>query len=278
MKNVREYFKPTTPEEAVRLFREQPGHGAYIAGGTQVAAVKDPSIEYLVDLTYCGLNAIQEQDGYICIGACATLEDLVQSELIKAFASGILADVARWTGSVQRRNSATIGGGLILRQDLVLPLLALEAELEIVGDGERIIPLTELYTASGLNLQPGELIKTCRVSTAFREASANTRHMTRTRQDVSLISVAAVIHSQGDMCQKARLAVAPVISGVIRVPEAEALLEGQAVTEGTIHTAAATLIQTVQPVDDYCASASYRKKMFGVYTTRALYTCFNIRN
>lgn len=276
MKNVKEYFKPATPEEAIRLFREQPGKGEYIAGGTQVAAAKDPSNEYLVDLTCCGLNGIQEQDGHVCIGACTTLEELLQSDLIGTFASGILAEVACWTGSRQRRNSATVGANLVLQQELALPLLALEAQLVIAGDGERTVSLSEFYTSNGNILQNGELITACRVPGEFREAVANVQRMNRTRQDVPLISVAAVTLVNEGVCQKARLAVAPVVCGITRVASAEAILEQKPVTKDVISNAVEALTHEVQPVDDYRASAGYRQKMFGVYTTRALGKCFHI--
>lgn len=276
MKNVKAYFKPETPEEAVRLFQDQPGKVAFIAGGTRVAAAKDPSIEYLVDITYCGLDSIQEQNGQLCIGACTTLGNLVQSEVTQNFAAGLLAEVAAWTGSLQRRNSATVGGNLIRCQDMALPLLSLEAQLVILGNGERTVSLADFYASPTEHLREGELLKECIVSGEFRNARGAAQRLSRTRQDVSIIGVAAVVLQANGTCEKACIAVGPVENGVMRVADAEMLLKGQAVTGEIVHQAAETVAQVVQPLDDFRAGAEYRKKMLGVYTKRALRQCLNI--
>ncbi len=275
MRNIKAYFKPTSVEEAVQLLRDYPGKGICIAGGTRVAVAKDPSLDYLVDLTYCGLNYIQDQDGQLRLGACTTLEEITQSELVKRFATGILVEVARWLGSMQLRNSATLGGNIVSKDDLALPLIALDAQLVVVGKEQRTIPLTEFYLQTGNLLGKGEIIKTCLIPAEFRHAIGNALRLSRTRQDVSLVGVAVVLLIENEKCQKARLAVEPVISGIARVPQAEALLEGQTITENLISKVAETVVQTVQPIDDFRVSAAYRRQMFGVYTKRVLSKCLN---
>lgn len=276
MRNVKAYFKPATPSEAVQLLRTQPGQGQYLAGGTRVAAAKDPALDYLVDLTTCGLNYIREQDGQLRIGACTTLAELIQSDLIGAFANGILAAAGRWTGSVQLRNSATVGGRIMSTDDLVLPLLTLDAQLVLVGETERTVPLAALAGNPGEYLHKGELIKECILPGEFRQAAGRVLRMSQTSQDVTLIGVAVTAVTANGICQKARIAVKPVISGVMRVPQAEALLEGQPITAERINIIAETVAQAIQPVEDYRASAAYRRKMSSVYVKRALSECFKI--
>jgi carbon-monoxide dehydrogenase medium subunit len=272
MKNIKEYFKPTTIEDAVALIREHSGKGKYIAGGTHVAVERDPSLDYLVDITYCGLNSISETNGQLQIGACTTLEELNQSKRIRSFATGILAETACWTGSIQLRNSATVGGSIVSMSDIALPLIALDAQIIAVGEGERTISLGEFYE-NGNTLRKGELIKACVLPGELRQATGSALRMSRTRQDVSIVGVVAVLIIQAGICKKARLAVEPVVSGITRVPQAETLLEGQRVTDGLINKVAKTVTQAVQPVDDYRASAAYRRKMIGIYTKRALGCC-----
>jgi len=290
MKNVKEYFKPATVQEAVTLLQQHPGNAACIAGGTHIAVVKDPSIEYLVDITYCGLNAIRREERDIRIGACVTLEELQQSDVVRGIANGILADVACWTGSVQRRNSATVGGSLVLQQDIVLPLLALDAQLVIMGTAERIIPLTEFYTNSGIALQPGEIITECRIPTDFQNACGAVQRQSRTRQDVTITAVATVVTIADNICQNVRIATtpmksdvspmksddSPMKSGIRRVSAAEQQLQGQPATPDTIAKTVAALMQEIDPVDDHRASADYRRKVLGVYTRRALEQCFGL--
>lgn len=273
MRHVETYFKPATIEEATALLYQYGDSARCLAGGAYVTQQNDPAVKYLVDITYCGLNSIQEQDGQVCVGACATLEDLSQSDLLKSFASGILCEVAGWTGSWQLRNSTTAGGSLVLRQDLALPLLALDAQLVLVSDVERIVPLAECYRQNGEFLHKAELIKECRIPTVFRDAIGKAQRMSRTRQDISLIGVAAMVKQNQGVCQTARIAVGPVATGITRVPAVEALLEGQTVTPDLIARAVEQLTQDVQPIEDFRASAEYRRKMMGIYTKRIISEC-----
>ncbi len=273
MRNITQYFKPKTVEEALKLFRETPGKGQFIGGGTQVAIDRDPSLEYLVDLSCCGLNHIEEKDGYVRIGACATLEDVNESDLMKSFANGVIREVARWTGSTQLRIGGTVGGSLVVKADVALALMAVEAQVVIAGDSERTVPLADFYTDQGTVLAEGEVIKEVNVPVEFRDAAAKALRQSRTLQDVSTVGVATVLLQENGNCKKARIAVLPVVSGVSRVPEAEAQLEGSAVSDDVIQKVANAVSENMQAVDDFRASADYRKKVIGVYTKRALAAC-----
>ena len=298
MKHLANYFKPTAAQEAVNLFRQQPGKSRYIAGGTTVAAQSDPSIETLIDITYCGFDRIIEEDGALRIGACVTLETLRQSELIRAYACGMLAAVAGWTGSVQRRNSATIGGSIVTRADIALPLIALDAELLVVRDTQQIVAapdftdpgevkmeeesltqeiravsLAEFYAADCGGLHGGELIEEIRMPAAFRRAAAHALCMSRTKQDRPLAAVAAALLFDGERCQTARMAVSPVACGARRAPSVEQMLAGAMLTDERIQQAAEAAAQTADVVEDFRASAAFRAQMLGVYARRVLVAC-----
>lgn len=277
MKHVKEYWKPATIQEAVTLLQEHPGTAVCLAGGTHIAVVKDPAIEYLVDLTSCGLNTIQQDDTTIRIGACVTLEELRTSEAVRSLAGGILAEVAGWTGSAQRRNASTLGGSLVMRRDIALPLLALDAQIVIIGKAERVVPLAALYANSGTALQPGEIITECRIDAALTDLSGAVQRQSRTRQDISIAAVATVVTRAGDQCTNAAIAVAPVEAGMGRVPAAEQHLKDQTISADIITGAVNALRETIQPITDHRASAEYRRHVLGVYTQRALTQCFNIK-
>ena len=298
MTQIANYFKPTAAQEAVNLFRQQSGKSRYIAGGTTVAAQSDPSIETLIDITYCGFDRIIEEDGALRIGACVTLETLRQSELIRAYACGMLAEVAGWTGSVQRRNSATIGGSIVTRADIALPLIALDAELIVVCDTQQIVAtpdftdpgevkmeeesltqeiravsLAEFYAADCGGLHGGELIEEIRMPAAFRRAAAHALCMSRTKQDRPLAAVAAALLFDGERCQTARMAVSPVACGARRAPSVEQMLAGATLTDERIQQAAEAAAQTADVVEDFRASAAFRAQMLGVYARRVLAAC-----
>ncbi len=295
MNKITQYFKPTTIQEAVKLYHQYPGKARYIAGGTKVAAQRDPAVEHLIDITFCGLDRIVEEDGELRIGACVTLETLRQSPLLKNFAGGIVADVASWTGSVQLRNSSTVGGCVIAKGDIALALMALDARLLVVqdtdkivampdfntgdgvemGEGEltreiRLIPLAEFYAERCGSLHEGELIEEIRIPSAFHHAKAVALRMSRTRQDVSIAAIAAAVLVENGMCQTARIAASPVACGIRRLIEAERLVEGVSLTNEHIEQVASLVGQTADVVEDFRATAAFRRHILGTYTKRAL--------
>lgn len=295
MKKITHYFKPATIQEAVKLFHQYPGKSRYIAGGTKVAAQRDSSVERLIDITCCGLNRIVEEDGELRIGACVTLEALRQSPLLKDFAGGILPDVAKWTGSVQLRNSSTIGGNLIAKGDIALVLMALDARLLVVQDTEkivampdfntgdgvemeegaltreiRLIPLSEFYAEHCGSLPEGELIEEIRIPSRFRHAKAAALRMSRTRQDVSMAAMAVAAFVDNGKCQTARIAASPVACGIRRLVEAEKLVEREPLTQERIEQVAAQIAQTVDAIEDFRATAAFRRHLLSIYAKRAL--------
>ena len=210
----------------------------------------------------------------------------------------MLAAVAGWTGSVQRRNSATIGGSIITRADIALPLIALDAELIVVRDTQQIVAtpdftdpgevkmeeesltqeiravsLAEFYAADYSGLHGGELIEEIRIPAAFRRAAAHALCMSRTRQDRPLAAVAAALLFDGERCQTARMAVSPVACGARRLPPVEQMLAGAMLTNERIQQAAEAAAQTADVIEDFRASASFRAQMLGVYARRVLAAC-----
>lgn len=295
MNNITHYFKPTTIQEAVKLFHQSPGKSRYIAGGTKVAAQRDSSVERLLDITCCGLNRIVEEDGEVRIGACVTLEALRQSSLLKDFAGGILLEIAKWTGSVQLRNSSTIGGSLIAKGDIALALMALDARLLVVQDTEkivampdfnasegvemeegaltreiRLIPLAEFYAEHCGSLHEGELIEEIRVPSRFRHAKASALHISRTRQDVSIVAMAVAAFVDNGKCQTARIAASPVACGIRRLVDAEKLVEREPLTQARIAEIAEQIAQTADAIEDFRATAAFRRHILGTYAKRAL--------
>lgn len=274
MRNIKAYLKPTSIHEAVNLLRVSPSKTRCIAGGTYVAATPDPEIEFLVDITGSQLNYLCDQGETVRIGACTTLEEIAQSDALKTFAGGILTEAARWTGSIQFRNAATLGGHLAMQAEIALPLIALDAQVVIVGDGERALSLEEFYGNGGKATLRNHLIKECVLPGASRHAVANIIRMSRTHQDAALVAVAVAAWRDQQDCQTVRIAVMPVTTGITRLPHAEAVLEGKNVTEKQIADAVEIAVKEVTPIHDFRASAAYRRKIIGVYAKRALSACF----
>ena len=230
MKNVKEYFKPTSPAEAVKLLREHPGKGAFIAGGTNLVVEKDPTLDYLVDVHHLGLEYIREDADAIRIGAATTIEQLYKSQLANTLAGGLFAQVASWFASKQIRNVATIGGNVaegLSAADTVPPLMTTDAQIVLLGETERTLSIMDFFRKEGGTVLNQELVKEFIIPKEFQQAYGKFLKNTKTREDISIVSVTTVVLMDGDVCQKARIALGAVAPTPIRLPQAEAMLEGR---------------------------------------------------
>jgi aerobic carbon-monoxide dehydrogenase medium subunit len=280
MKNITAYFKPTSIKEAVALLREHPGKGRFIAGGTNIVVAKDPTLDYLVDVHQLGLDYIREDGDLICIGAAATIETLYHSALANILAAGLFAQIASWFAGKQIRNVATIGGNVaegLSGADTIPALLALDAEAVVVGDTQRIAPVADLLNPTGGARLQDELLTEFRISKAFQSARGAFLKNAKTREDISIVSVTTVVTMDGPRCRNARIALGAVAPTAVRVPPAERLLHDQIPTPELIAHVADAVVERIHPIDNFRATAAYRREISRVYTRRALSACCGLQ-
>jgi xanthine dehydrogenase small subunit len=86
----------------------------------------------------------------------------------------------------------------------------------------------------------------------------------------SIVTVAVHLLRDGGRVVSARIALNGVGPHPIRAANAEALLEGNALTPATIEKVAEAAAQECEPFTDAVASEWYRRKMTAVYVKRAL--------
>jgi carbon-monoxide dehydrogenase medium subunit len=279
MKNIKEYFTPTSLHDALTLLRDHPGNGKFIAGGTNIVVDKDPTLDYLVDLHHLGLDYIIEENDQIRIGACTTIEEIYRSKLLNTLANGLLAQMASWFGSTQIRNVATIGGNIaegLSAADTAPLMLAMDAQAILVGEGERTVAMAEFFRKDGGTVMKNELLKELIIPKEFQQAAGKFLKNCKTREDISIVSVTTTVIQHDSRCEKVRIALGAVAPVPIRIPEAESLLEGQEPTKERILRVAETVADRIQPIDNFRASAQFRKEISRVYTQRALYECLNL--
>jgi CO/xanthine dehydrogenase FAD-binding subunit len=233
------------------------GDGAVVlAGGTEVmpritTAAHD--IERLVSLRHAGLAGIDVDGDRVMIGAATTLA-AVGADPRLAFLEPVIESIA----SPSIRNLATVGGNLFVEQpygDLAVALLALDAELDVAGQGGTDrralgdVPAGHVVTAVRFAL-PGEL----------RYAKA----MRRRLNSASIVTVAAVL---GDA---PRLALGGAGRKPIRSPAAEAVLAAGPLDRERAEAAGRAALDDAEPFTDAYASAWYRARVLPVHVRRAL--------
>ena len=271
-----EFFEPTTLAEASRLFAQE--HAQLLAGGTDLVigmkALTEMPQSVISLQKIPGLTGITtEADNSISIGAMAKVREVELSADIQQHHTA-LAEGASEIGSIQIRNLATIGGNIAHASpaaDTVAGLLVADAQVDIASaDGERTVPINELFTGPGQTvLTPGEIITRFRLPSPA-SGSHYIKHKIREVMDLAFIGVAASINLDNGTITDARIGLAAVAPTPIRATEAENLLNGNAPTAELVEQAGAAAAAASSPISDLRCSAEHRKEMVDVLTRRTI--------
>jgi carbon-monoxide dehydrogenase medium subunit len=266
-------------DEALALIAS--GNAQVIAGGTDLLVERKmgsagPAL--LVDVSRVPeLKGIRWTDAGLEIGAATTHTEIARCPLV-ASSCPVLAEAARAIGAIQTRNLGTIGGNLVTcvpSMDSGPALLALDASVRLASRGRRRrIPLASFFLGPRKTaLMPGELLASIIVpSETVATPTCFLKFGLRKGQALALVNVAAgfsIDPVQGTV-RAPRIALGAVAPTVMRAPSAEAYLAGRPWTLDAAAEAARIAATEARPIDDFRASAAYRRKLIAVLTRRAL--------
>lgn len=269
------FFEPTTLAEASRLFAEE--HAQLLAGGTDLVigmkALTETPQSVISLQKIPGLAGITTYGDSINIGAMTKVREVELSADIQQHHTA-LAEGAAEIGSIQIRNLATIGGNIAHASpaaDTVAGLLVADAQVDIASaDGERSVPIDELFTGPGQTvLTPGEIITRFRLPKPA-SGSHYIKHKIREVMDLAFIGVAAAVNLDNGTITDARIGLAAVAPTPIRATEAEELLRGNAPTPELLEQAGETAAAGCSPISDLRCSAEHRREMVNILTKRTL--------
>ncbi len=275
-------YQPTSLKEASRLLKDKGQGGYFLAGGTDlVIAIKEKGLvpKYVVDLKKIpGLSGIREQaDGSIGIGALTTMRELETHPLLNS-KYPFLCQSAAEVGSIQIRNRATVGGNMANATpsaDVAPSLIALNGMAKIAGaTGERRVSLEEFFRGPGQTIMDSDEILTAIVipKTSPRLVGDYIKFSPRDMMDLAYVGI-AVAYTLGEKekrCNGVRIVLGAVAPTPIRARRAEALLEGQLLTEELAMKVGSAAAQESKPISDVRSSADYRRAMVETMTKRAL--------
>lgn len=263
----RTYFAPTSETELAELMAQHPD-ATLVAGATDVGlwvTKQHRLLETVISLNAIeSLKSIDQNGSHLRIGAMVSYSD-AWAELAKLHSD--LGELVRRIGSVQVRNSGTIGGNIANGSpigDTPPPFIALGAQLELASaKGSRLIALEDFFIEYGKqDLRAGEyvravLIPALRTNTLFRTYKVSKRF----NQDISALCAAFAISIQDGNIADARIAYGGMAGTPKRAGNCEAALIGSAWAEETINDAANALIEDFTPLTDMRASDAYRMKV-----------------
>lgn len=249
-----------------------------LAGGTDVFTkmkLRRLLPQRLIDIKKIpGLDGISQDEAGLHIGALATAQAIAScAEVSGRFPA--ISQAAAVLGTLQIRNSATIGGNLANASpsaEFAPPLLALGASLECAVCGsQRSIPVEEFFVGPGKTaLRRDELITEIRVPKPRPGArSIYLKHSLR-RMDVAVASAAVMLVLERDVCVDARIALGAVAATPFRARRAEAAMRGQTISSVLLEEVARLAAEESAPIDDLRAQAGYRRKLVAMLVGKGL--------
>ncbi len=277
---VREYFSPTSLDEAKELLTTAPGPARTLAGGTDllVQMLEEPSPEIrVVSLRHIkALREIcQDQKGEIFVGAMVTHAEVAESPLLKRCLPA-LAKASGMVGSPSIRNMATIGGNICNASpsaDTAPPLLAYNVKAIIWGPtGEKGVSIEDFFTGPSTNiLKTGEILKGFLLRPEKGLIAAYSKLGTRKAMEIAIVNVCvSMIVEKNNYCSKIRIALGAVAPTPIRAKRAEDTLRDKKITPELIKKTAKVAVSETKPISDIRASADYRKEMIGVLVEKTI--------
>ena len=266
------YQRPSSLRELLQLRADHPD-AQVVAGCTDVGlwvTKQHRRFSRVLDVTAAAeLRAITQTEGWLRIGAAATLEEAFAA--LQAQWPQLHRFAARFAG-LPVRNSGTLGGNVANGSPIgdSMPLLiALGAQVVLASvRGGRSLPLEALYTGYRQNVMaPDELL--VRIDVPLPPASSATRHLRaykvskRQDDDISAVCLVLQVTVEHGTVTSARIGAGGVAAVPARAVQTEAALTGQPWTAATVQTAASVLQAEFSPISDMRASGSYRKHLLG---------------
>ncbi len=274
-----EYLEPTSIDEALLMLNQRKNEAKVMAGGTDLMPLMRDKIivpKCIVDINRLSkLEFVRESENEIRIGALTRLRTIEASLLIQERLP-VLAEAAERIGSIQVRNVATIGGNLVNASpaaDMAPPLLVYEAAVRLRSKtGQREIPLSEFFVGvKKVAIGDDELLTDIIVPKPSHHTGGGFLKIgNRNALTISIASAAACVTLEKPKRCKVRIALGSVASTPVRARKAEALLEGQDITDRAIREASEQVIEEIDPISDLRASAEYRREISKVLVKRTL--------
>ena len=281
-----EFLEPADVAEASRMLA---AHGddcrAYAGGTALLLAMRQRLVSPTHVVSLANIAALKgvrfDAKTGLRIGALTRHAELaVAPEVAQHYP--ILAHMAAHLANPQVRNQGTLGGNLCYGDPATDPptcLLALDAEIEIGSSrGTRRVAIgdffVDYYTTA---LEPDELLVAVHVPPPAADAIGHyTRFLRTPAEHRPLVNTAITARRSGGVAGAVRLALGASTPIPARVPRAEALLEGKAVTSELAAEAAAAAAEDIFAISDARGDEAYRRAMVRVVVRRTLAALFDL--
>ncbi len=272
------FFAAPASEASLRALLQRHAGATLLAGGTDAGlAVTKQLIEPREVIwlgRVAGLSSVERDEARLILGAGASLT--AAAPHLAALAPD-LGEILRRFGSVQVRNSGTVGGNIANASpigDLAPCLIALGATLELAGaDGVRTLPLEDFFIAyKRQDRKPAEYVRRVLIPIPHATRQLKSYKVSkRLDEDISAVLGAFAFDLDGRRIASARIGFGGMAGTPARARQTEAAITGADLDSPATWEAALTaLTDDFAPIDDHRASAAYRRLVAGNLMRKAL--------
>lgn len=282
-----EYLNPKDPAELGGMLAQYGSEARILAGGTDLLVqMKDGALapKYVIDIGRLGLaNLSFDEENGLVIGTAAKMDELLRLPVVKQ------RYPALWTatetvGARQIVAMSSLGGNICNASpaaDTPPPMVAYDAEVLLsTGTASRTMPLLDFILGNRKTaLEKGEFLE--RITMPAPAAnSGSAYHHFRVRGGMEIAMVSATVNLQVDpetgTVQDSRVVLGVVAPTPVRATAAEQLIANQVPSEELLRSAAEACADASKPIDDFRASADYRKEILKVLFERAFVEAYDM--
>lgn len=277
-----DYYRAGSIDEAISLLGEHSdGDTEILAGGhsllpTMKSGLSSP--DTVIDISRVNeMSGISVGSDTITIGATTNYAEVADSDEVWESAT-CLAEAVSAIGDKQVRNRGTVGGNIAHADpasDLTGAFLASNGTVVVQGpDGERRIGAEDFFLGMyATAVEPDEIVTKIEVPMDGEDTVGAYVKKPSPASGYPIIGVAAVVETDGDTIQSARIAVNNLMDHAVRLTPAEDALAGEPATEESVAAAAEVAtddLDEMMMMQDIEASPEFRAQLAHVFTERAL--------
>ena len=275
-----EYHAPNSVEQTLELYSQYGGEAKILAGGQSLVPamnfrVVQPSV--LIDLNkVTELSYIRESGNVLRIGSMARERHLEFDSSI-AKHTPLLHEAVPFIAHPQIRNRGTIGGSIVHADPAAeLPVLmtALSARLKARNaSSERWIDAQDFFVGMFTTaLELDEVLVEIELPFSSARTGWSFMEVAPRAGDYAMMGVAALVTlDDAGKCKAAKLVYLNAGEGPVAAKEAEKLLEGEALNDELIETAASKASQEeINPFGNVHTSQEFQRHLANVLTKKAL--------
>jgi carbon-monoxide dehydrogenase medium subunit len=246
-----------------------------VTGAFHLISSKLRAATCLVDVSGVGLDYVKLEGRKLAIGGTATFQQIVTSKELTEALHGLLPKAARMYSTKIQRNATTLQDALFgyaTYFDLLTALLALDAQVKVLGKQKRVVPLQQFFVKDNRAvLGNQEIAAEFSAKLPSGDVGASLQRVALTDGDsVAILNTVAVLKMTGKKCAEIRIAVGGGLPAPVRLMALEQELTSQTLDAALVESVSAKAGELIQPVSDVRGTAQYRKRISGVLVRRAV--------